>query len=119
MYGSRSRLKLLHFMKLHSALNALRERKQRLIDAFVYQQAIDRATYQEQLHKLHEELAFAEIDERDAWTRWICGLPLISRVRLAKCAAPVDRISVRAEAAIATSPFSTGRANRGWQLSNR
>jgi hypothetical protein len=47
-------------------LSALRDRKQPLVEAFVYQRAIDRRTYQEQLDKLNEEIAFAEINERDA-----------------------------------------------------
>jgi site-specific DNA recombinase len=46
-------------------LAALRERKQRLIEAFLYERVIDSGTYQEQLHKLNEELAFAEIEERE------------------------------------------------------
>jgi hypothetical protein len=40
--------------------------KQRLVEAFVYQRAIDESTYQEQLDKLNEAIAVAEIDERDA-----------------------------------------------------
>jgi site-specific DNA recombinase len=41
-------------------LNALRERKQLLVEAFVYQRAIDPTTYQEQLDKVNEEIALAE-----------------------------------------------------------
>ena len=44
---------------------ALRERKQRLVEGFVYERAIDKLTYQEQLDKLNEEVAVAEIQERD------------------------------------------------------
>jgi len=40
--------------------------KQRLVEAFVYQPAIDPSTYQEQLDKLNEGTALAEINERDA-----------------------------------------------------
>jgi site-specific DNA recombinase len=46
--------------------NALKERKQILVEAFLYRQAIDRATYLEQLDRLNEEIALAEINERDA-----------------------------------------------------
>jgi hypothetical protein len=44
----------------------LRERKQRLFEAFVYRREIDRETYQEQFDKLNEEIALAEIAEHDA-----------------------------------------------------
>jgi site-specific DNA recombinase len=54
---------------LHGAsqrhLRELKECKQRLLEAFVYRREIDRVTYQEQLDKLNEEIAFAEINERD------------------------------------------------------
>ena len=54
---------------LHDAaqrhLNTQRERKQRLVEAFVCQRAIDESTYQEQLDKLKEAIALAEINERD------------------------------------------------------
>src|ERR1019366_3873198 len=55
---------------LHEAaqrrVRGLLERKQRLVEAFVYRREIDRVTYQQQLDKLNEEIALAEIDERDA-----------------------------------------------------
>ena len=47
-------------------LNRLRERKQLLVEAFVYKRLIDRTTYQEQLDRLNEEIALGEINERDA-----------------------------------------------------
>jgi site-specific DNA recombinase len=47
-------------------VKTLLNHKQRLVDAFVYRSEIDRGTYQEQLDKLNEEIALAEIDERDA-----------------------------------------------------
>jgi hypothetical protein len=47
-------------------LNGFLENRQRLIDAFVYKHDIDRETYQEQMSKLNEEIALAEINERDA-----------------------------------------------------
>lgn len=46
-------------------LDTLRERKQYLVEAFVYERVIDRTTYQEQLDKLNEEIALAEINERE------------------------------------------------------
>jgi hypothetical protein len=54
---------------LHEAaqrrLTNLRGRKQRLVEAFIFRREIDRETYQEQLDKLNEEMALAEISERD------------------------------------------------------
>jgi hypothetical protein len=54
---------------LHEAalrhVRQLHDRKQRLVEAFVYKREIDRATYQEQLDKLNEEIALSEINERD------------------------------------------------------
>src|ERR1700674_2604050 len=54
---------------LHEAalrnVRELQERKQRLVEAFVYKREIDRVTYQEQLDTLHEEIALSEIEERD------------------------------------------------------
>jgi site-specific DNA recombinase len=55
---------------LHEAVlrrvKELHGRKQSLVEAFIYKREIDRVTYQEQLDKLNEELALAEIGERDA-----------------------------------------------------
>jgi site-specific DNA recombinase len=55
---------------LHDAalrrVRELQRRKQSLVEAFIYKREIDRVTYQEQLDKLNEELALAEIGERDA-----------------------------------------------------
>jgi site-specific DNA recombinase len=47
-------------------LSKLVLRKQRLVEAFVYERVIDQRTYQEQLDRLNEEIALAEIEERDA-----------------------------------------------------
>jgi site-specific DNA recombinase len=47
-------------------LTALNDRKQRLVETFVYDRTIDPPTYQEQLDKLNELIALAEISERDA-----------------------------------------------------
>ena len=47
-------------------LGLLNDRKQRLVETFIYDRAIDALTYQEQLDRLNEEIALAEIDERDA-----------------------------------------------------
>ena len=55
---------------LHNAalrhVKDLREHKQHLVEAFIYKREIDRAAYQEQLDRLNEDLALAEIGERDA-----------------------------------------------------
>jgi hypothetical protein len=51
--------------KAQQRLVTLRGRKQRLVEAYIYERAIDRDTYQEQIDKLNEEIALAEIDERD------------------------------------------------------
>ncbi len=55
---------------LHEAaqrrLAGLLERRQRLVEAFVYHREIDQRTYEEQRDKLNEEVALAEIEERDA-----------------------------------------------------
>ena len=55
---------------LHTAakkqLDQLFERKRRLVEAFVYERAIDKPTYQTQLDKLDEDIALAEIRECDA-----------------------------------------------------
>ena len=48
------------------SLANLRARKQRLDEAFLYERIIDKQTHQEQLDKLREEIALAEIEERDA-----------------------------------------------------
>ena len=42
------------------------ERKNRLVEAFVYERTIDHVTYQQQLDKLNEEITLAELEERDA-----------------------------------------------------
>jgi len=56
--------------ELHAAavdrLTVRRERKQRLVEAFIYERVIDQSTYQDQLDKLNQEIALAEIEERDA-----------------------------------------------------
>jgi site-specific DNA recombinase len=47
-------------------LKALYDRKQRLVEAFVYDRSIDPPTYQEQLDRLNEQIVLAETNERDA-----------------------------------------------------
>jgi DNA invertase Pin-like site-specific DNA recombinase len=47
-------------------LTTLEERKQRLLDAYVYDKAIDRETFQQQTAKLEEELAMARQALREA-----------------------------------------------------
>jgi site-specific DNA recombinase len=44
----------------------LRNRKNLLVEAFVYKRQIDKSTYQEQLDKLNEEITIAELEEQDA-----------------------------------------------------
>ncbi len=46
-------------------LAAIEERKARLVDAFVYQQAIDAAAYSKALAKLDDEMAFVSADSID------------------------------------------------------
>ena len=47
-------------------LTELRERKDKLVEAFIYQKAIDQDTYQRQLDKLTEEITLAEMAANDA-----------------------------------------------------
>lgn len=47
-------------------LDELRERKRRLVDAFVYQQAIDRSTFEQHTDQLDEEITLAEMRLEDA-----------------------------------------------------
>ncbi|MBM3859219.1 MAG: recombinase family protein [Verrucomicrobia bacterium] len=51
---------------LDQQLTDLQERKQKLVDAFVYRQAIDQATYQRELDKLNEEITLAEMAAHEA-----------------------------------------------------
>jgi site-specific DNA recombinase len=46
-------------------LAELKRRKDQLVEAFIYQKAIDEATYKDQLAKLTEAMALAEIDQHD------------------------------------------------------
>ena len=43
----------------------LKRRKEQLVEAFIYQRAIDQDTYKQQLDKLNEATALAEIDQHD------------------------------------------------------
>ena len=43
----------------------LKRRKDQLVEAFIYQRAIDQDTYKQQLDKLNEATALAEIDQHD------------------------------------------------------
>ena len=47
-------------------LEDLKEKKQRLIDCFVYEKAIDRETYQGQLDSLNQDIALLEIEVNEA-----------------------------------------------------
>jgi site-specific DNA recombinase len=51
---------------LERKLADLKSRKDRLVGAFVYQQAIDKATYEDQNDKLAEDIALAEMELHDA-----------------------------------------------------
>jgi hypothetical protein len=51
---------------LERKVTDLRSKKDRLVDAFVYRQAIDAATYEEQLDKLTEDITLAEMELHDA-----------------------------------------------------
>jgi len=42
------------------------KRKNLLVEAFIYKKQLDEATYREQLDKLTEEIAFAQIEEQGA-----------------------------------------------------
>ncbi len=50
---------------LMDRVRELKNRKQLLVEAFVYQKALDKQTYQEQSDKLGEEITLAEIAEQD------------------------------------------------------
>ena len=52
--------------ELRRRAEALRQRKERLLEAFVYRGAIDQATYQQQLDKLEADLALVEMERNDA-----------------------------------------------------
>ena len=53
-------------VSLRQHLDDLNRRKDRLEEAFIYEEAIDRATYARQLDKLNEQIVLAEMQERDA-----------------------------------------------------
>jgi hypothetical protein len=73
----------------------LRQRKELLVEAFVYKKQLDQETYQEQLDKLTEEITFAQIEEKDA---------------------ELQEIDV--EAALAFAKYVLGNAARLWAESN-
>ncbi len=47
-------------------LDDLKRRKDQLVEAFVYRNAIDQGTYQEERHKLDQQIALAELEQMDA-----------------------------------------------------
>lgn len=47
-------------------LTELQERKDKLVEAFVYRQAIDQDTYRQELDKLNEEITLADMAAHDA-----------------------------------------------------
>jgi DNA invertase Pin-like site-specific DNA recombinase len=48
--------------KLESRVNALKAKRQRVIDAFLHERLIDKSTYQEQLDLVNEDVALVEIE---------------------------------------------------------
>ena len=47
-------------------LDDLKRRKDQLVEAFVYRNVIDQDTYQEETHKLNQQIALAELEQMDA-----------------------------------------------------
>jgi len=95
------------------------ERKQLFIEAFVYKHLIDPATYQQQLDKLNEEIALAEINERDARIEQMDIQAAVGFGEFVLLNAPMGAIVAGAETAIATSNLSAGIAVWRRRLSNR
>jgi hypothetical protein len=90
-YASLGKLILIRESLERPPRTASKERKQRLFEALVYRREIDCATYQQQLDKLNEGIALAEIDEREARIVEIdiTNCHQLRRVRAAERAAPV------------------------------
>ena len=66
-------------------LTELQERKDKLVEAFVYRQAIDQDTYRQELDKLNEEITLADMAAHDAKLEAFDAeghVALIRRVRL-------------------------------------
>jgi site-specific DNA recombinase len=53
-------------VSLRQHLDDLNQRKDRLVETFVYEKAIDQKTYERQLDKLNEQIMLAEMQEREA-----------------------------------------------------
>ena len=51
---------------LESRVTELKAKRQRVIDAFLHERSIDRATYQEQLDSLNDEIALVQLEVYDA-----------------------------------------------------
>lgn len=51
---------------IEARLEELAQRKQRVVDAFLYERVIDREVYEQQLDKLGEEIALAELEMHEA-----------------------------------------------------
>src|SRR5215475_10131845 len=66
MFGRSVRRLRLKLAKVGKNLERLKMKKQRIIDAFVYERVIDKSTYEEQLAQVREEIALAELDIHDA-----------------------------------------------------
>lgn len=52
--------------KARAALNEVDQRRERLVEAYIYDQAIDRSVYEAQLDKLNQQLAMARLRAADA-----------------------------------------------------
>jgi len=57
---------LAHASSLKNHIEDLEQRRERLVDTFVYKKAIDQNTYQRELDKLNEQIVLAEMAENDA-----------------------------------------------------
>ena len=53
-------------VSLKARIEDLHDRKERLEEAFLYERAVDRETYERQRDKLNEQIVLAEMQERDA-----------------------------------------------------
>jgi hypothetical protein len=53
-------------VSLKQRLEDLREKKEKLEEAYIYQKTIDRGTYERQRDKLNEKITLAEMEEHDA-----------------------------------------------------
>lgn len=66
VWRQRQQENVLTSVTLGQRVEALQERLERLHETFIYQRAIDQATYESQKHKLEEELTLVEMELREA-----------------------------------------------------